>query len=266
MSSLQAQTGTSAASPSVWEKVCRRAFARTSILLMFLVISVMLAAPLADTYPDVGAALALISGGLLLLGSIEEGNRRIVSITGLPVILVWCGARLLQAFGSETVLYTRIAHVLGLLLSGVILWALTDRMQRASEVTGHVLAEAVMIYMVFAIAFGQLYWLINISAIHAFSHVVGPTESATLLYFSLVTLTGLGDGDLTPVNPFLRLVAAFESASGLFYLAFVVAKLVASYTPGSRPSHSAHGASNHSDLPLEFQCQESKGHHESSAS
>jgi uncharacterized membrane protein len=50
-----------------------------------------------------------------------------------------------------------------------------------------------------------------------------------LLYFSLVTIVTLGYGDIVPVTPLARMVAAFEGLVGQFYVAAVVAMLVARY-------------------------------------
>jgi voltage-gated potassium channel len=47
-----------------------------------------------------------------------------------------------------------------------------------------------------------------------------------LLYFSVVTLVTLGYGDIVPVTPLARMVAAFEGVVGQFYVAAVVAMLV----------------------------------------
>ncbi len=51
----------------------------------------------------------------------------------------------------------------------------------------------------------------------------------SLLYFSLVTLTTLGYGDIVPISPPARMLAAFEAATGVLYIAFTVARLVAAY-------------------------------------
>jgi voltage-gated potassium channel len=50
-----------------------------------------------------------------------------------------------------------------------------------------------------------------------------------LLYFSIVTIVTLGYGDIVPVSPFARMVSAFEGVVGQFYVAAVVAMLVARY-------------------------------------
>jgi voltage-gated potassium channel Kch len=54
----------------------------------------------------------------------------------------------------------------------------------------------------------------------------GPSEFATMLYFSVATLTTTGYGDIVPLNPFARSLANLESVIGPFYLAITVAPLV----------------------------------------
>ena len=46
------------------------------------------------------------------------------------------------------------------------------------------------------------------------------------LYFSFVTLTTTGYGDILPTRPFTRMLVSFETVTGALYLAIVVARLV----------------------------------------
>lgn len=50
-----------------------------------------------------------------------------------------------------------------------------------------------------------------------------------LLYFSFVTLSTLGYGDITPANAFSESVAYLQAIIGQFYIAVVIASLVGSY-------------------------------------
>ena len=50
-----------------------------------------------------------------------------------------------------------------------------------------------------------------------------------LLYFSLVTLTTLGYGDITPVGAVARIWSALEAVTGTLYLAVLIARLVSLY-------------------------------------
>ena len=47
-----------------------------------------------------------------------------------------------------------------------------------------------------------------------------------LMYFSFITLTSTGYGDITPVHPVARLLAMFEALAGQLYLAITLARLV----------------------------------------
>jgi voltage-gated potassium channel len=76
-----------------------------------------------------------------------------------------------------------------------------------------------------------VYWILNRFVDHAFNQTILLTQSGTLLYFSMVTLTSVGYGGIAPLNPYVRMVAAFESMSGIFFVAVVVARLVSSYMP-----------------------------------
>ena len=49
---------------------------------------------------------------------------------------------------------------------------------------------------------------------------------SVFMYYSLVTLTTLGYGDITPVTPLARNLAAFEAVIGQLYIAILVARLV----------------------------------------
>ena len=50
-----------------------------------------------------------------------------------------------------------------------------------------------------------------------------------LLYFSYVTISTLGYGDMAPLTRIARSWATIEAIIGQFYLAFVVARLVSLY-------------------------------------
>jgi hypothetical protein len=49
------------------------------------------------------------------------------------------------------------------------------------------------------------------------------------MYFSLTTLTTTGYGDITALNPMLRMWAVFEAVVGTIYNATVIARLVSVY-------------------------------------
>jgi len=71
----------------------------------------------------------------------------------------------------------------------------------------------------------------------SFVGVVGETYIECtwgFIYYSFVTLTTLGYGDITPVNPFARSLAYLEAVCRQFYIAILVASLVSAHISKSK--------------------------------
>ena len=109
------------------------------------------------------------------------------------------------------------------------------RILQAKEVSWDTIAGAVCGYLLIAIAFSSLFDLIQDVYHHqgAFNFPDGATiakssaeQSSLLLYFSFVTLTTLGYGDISPVIGIARSAAVLEAVVGQMYVAILIARLV----------------------------------------
>ena len=56
-----------------------------------------------------------------------------------------------------------------------------------------------------------------------------------MLYFSLITVTTAGYGDITPVTPIAQISAGLEAALGTLYLAILIGRIVGQLAPLQRP-------------------------------
>ena len=94
----------------------------------------------------------------------------------------------------------------------------------------------VVAYLLIAIVFAELYYLLlvwNPDALHLLQPAasMSPRElRGELMYYSLVTISTVGYGDVLPVSPAARTLATMEAVAGQFYVAVVVATFVAMYT------------------------------------
>lgn len=89
------------------------------------------------------------------------------------------------------------------------------------------LFTAVNIYLLLGILWACIYCMID--AFHPGSIQLGSQATdrqSQLLYFSLVTLSTIGYGDVVAVGPETRMVAALEGVTGVLYVAITVAILV----------------------------------------
>ena len=125
----------------------------------------------------------------------------------------------------------RLADVLffGFTTAVLLYHVLADR-----EVTADTLYGAVCVYLLSGVMWASLYGLVELLQPHAFqaSSGQGVTRS-DLLFFSFVTLTTLGYGDITPVTSPARSLAVVEAVFGVLYNALLIARLVGLYRPGA---------------------------------
>jgi hypothetical protein len=202
-----------------------------SELLLAALIAAMLSSPLIDHHRRIGGVAAIIILLLLIVGVLHLADLKVVRRVVLPAGVLWLFARLAEAFGDPRHAYTHLAPLAGLALSCAILWGLFRRFGSIAKVTSSIISEAIVCYLVIAIAFSQLYWVLDHFVPNAFNQTIALGQSGTFLYFSMITLSGVGYGGILPINSYVRLVAAFENITGLFYLAVVISRLVSSYRP-----------------------------------
>ena len=200
-----------------------------SEIITGLLVMLMLASPLADRSPHLGGLVAVLIFVVLLAGANYIASQRLVWFGAVPLGGIWLITRLLEAFGNSHERYSHLSPIAGFALSCAILIALLGKFRTVSTVTGSVISEAFITYLVIAIAFSQLYWILDHFISNAFDQSIPAEHSSALLYFSMITLSGLGYSDLFPLADSVRLVAAFENTVGIFYIAVVVSRLVSSY-------------------------------------
>jgi len=99
------------------------------------------------------------------------------------------------------------------------------------KVTAHRIRGAVAAYLMLAAIFGKAYALIYYLVPAAFSispalTLTGMATGEDFLYFSVITLTTVGFGDVTPVAPIARSFVMIEAFVGQLYPAILIARLV----------------------------------------
>ena len=105
---------------------------------------------------------------------------------------------------------------------------------KSKMVTLDIIAGGICVYLFFGNICGMVYALIGrldpaaFSIPEATASYIGNNlgEVSSAMYFSFVTLTTLGYGDITPVNTFARTLAYLEAAIGQIYLTVLIASLV----------------------------------------
>jgi hypothetical protein len=97
---------------------------------------------------------------------------------------------------------------------------------RPGAVTRHRLQGAVAAYLLLGLAWASAFEWVALADAGAFRGA-DATGGQQWIYYSLVTLSTMGYGDITPVAPAARSLAVAEAVTGQLYLAILVSRLVA---------------------------------------
>jgi hypothetical protein len=116
--------------------------------------------------------------------------------------------------------------IAGLALSVVVARAVFG----PGRITYHRVVGAVLLYLTIGLIFVALYGFVALSTPVAFTNFPALhgdfAVSGNLIYFSFVTLTTTGYGDMAPLHPFARSLANVEAIVGQLYPATLLARLV----------------------------------------
>jgi hypothetical protein len=99
----------------------------------------------------------------------------------------------------------------------------------STKITGHVLIGAVSAYLQLAIIWSFFYLLLlafNPDSFNGIHYEHWSTSFFETTYFSFVTLTTLGYGDVVPSTPLAKFFVYTEAIAGTFYMAVIVATIV----------------------------------------
>lgn len=207
-----------------------RAKARPDLLLLLSLLLEILAYPVLDH----GVFRRLILGALNFLPVIPA-TMRLSKLKGWvwSSVLLMLGALILTIVGMLFPTPAMLAMKWFVLTAffGLTAVGLFTYLRSARSIASQHLYTAVSIYLLLGIMWFTLYNAIDILTPGSIvrNNGVVTDRSTDLLYFSLITLSTVGYGDIVPVHPEVRMLAALEGIVGVLYIAITVAILISAY-------------------------------------
>ena len=207
-------------------------------LLVFLLMYIFFLYPLGQVgsfRPLTSAffSLILISGAVAASG--HRVFRTLVFSWGfLTFAFLW----IKHLFPHQTFVFA--ADGLALFFLVLLTFFILNQVLREGETTSHRIMGAVAAYLLIGLLWSLAYHLIALGIPEAFSTqgslTSGERESlpSQLFYFSFVTLTTLGFGDIVAVHPVARMLVILEGVTGQLFPAILIARLVSLHVQSKR--------------------------------
>lgn len=211
------------------------------IYVLGLVLLVQFVYPITETGNLGLLVYQVLYASLILSGIILTRNNprlvRLLFVFGMTLIV----AGTIYTYNQDAIWANLIGYAAYILFDIVVVWVLFRYVFETRAITRDVLYGAVAIYLLLGAVFVPVYGLVDTltfelseGAQHAF---IGGSMGAEelfawqdFIYYSYVTLTTLGYGDILPVTMVAKAAVALEAIIGVMYLTIIMARLVSLYS------------------------------------
>ena len=207
-------------------------------VLFLLLLCVLLIPPYFENTPWIGDFWRWLFT-LVLLWALYTvaGSRRVMILAAL--VLIPTIASTWMADAGHEIYLAYIDNITNIIYFTLICAFLGQYILTTRRVTLEVIFAAMCLYMILAILWAAIYTNLELYYGGAFSFSGHFADDAgiekesiyrQMIYFSFVTLSTLGYGDILPVHKVAQSWAGVEAMIGQFFIAIVIARLVSVYT------------------------------------
>lgn len=200
------------------------------VLLLASLVLLLVLSPTLDGNPAGSLLLAVLFTLVLLAAVFAAGGRRTTLAVALAFALPWLYLSWLHPLWRTEPIDV-VADLLLIGLAAYVLALVLMRVVRAERVGVDAICGAIAVYLLAAVVWAVCYGVIEALAPGSFRLADAQAGMVwnQFLYYSLVTLTTLGYGDITPLTAAARIWSALEAVTGTLYLAVLIARLVSLY-------------------------------------
>lgn len=173
-------------------------------------------------------AVAGLQGGTILVGlgvahASRRTRRRAAFAVGVTGIAIAGGLGLSAGLGLEPVEQLDVARGIGIALAATLMGIIGVDIIRHPRITLQTVWGGLSVYLLVGLFFAYIHGLVSSLVDGAFTEALGFNQA---LYFSFITQTTVGFGDVTPVAEIAKAFAVTQAVTGQLYLVSVIALLV----------------------------------------
>lgn len=200
-------------------RVGRFLFLFTSMVLMFVF------RPFLMEYVTIAYLLEIFFFLIFLSAVYAIGQKRITLIIALFLLLLTEILQLLS-YLKDIPSLDALSNILGGLLLAYTATIILLYLFSEDKITGDLIMGAICVYFLMGLVWSFVFSTLETFQPGSFQMPQGTVSQATFTYYSYVTLTTLGYGDVTPISTPARSFALLEAMMGQLYLAVLIARLV----------------------------------------
>jgi voltage-gated potassium channel len=204
---------------------------RRHLILLIALLLIIVLSPFVVTLRHGVTILNIVGAAVLLSATYAVSERRhflAIAVILSATSIITTG--LLVAFPSYWLVL--VSHGSLVVLIGFFAFTILGYVVRSGKITSDKIYGAICVYLLFGYAWTFAYALLDELQPGSFaaSNEIGRSDYVArvmqLRYFSFMTLTTVGYGDVVPLSPVARTMAMLEAVMGQFYLVALIGRLV----------------------------------------
>jgi voltage-gated potassium channel len=210
-------------------------FRRFSTVQLLIALGLLFTfAPFVEEMKDGDLIVSALFSLALLAAVLAVADHKAILFIALLLAIPAIAGRWMNHFWPDLV-SPIVFLIAALVLTAFVVANLLRFVLHAPFVNVEVLCASISAYLMLGLMWTLAYWLVDqLTPGGAFSfNTNAGTRSMNGFngfYFSFITLSTVGYGDITPVSKVARMLAAMEAMTGLLYVAVLIARLVALYS------------------------------------
>jgi hypothetical protein len=211
----------------------------STVELLVALVLLFLFFPFVEEVKGGDIIISILLSLVLLSAVLAVADRKGVFFIALVLAIPAIAGRWISHFRPDLV-PPPVFLVAGLALIAFVVANLLLFVLRAPSVNTEVLCASISAYLMLGLLWTVAYWLVAQVTPNAFAFNTNTGTKETMVgfnafYFSFITLSTVGYGDIAPVSRIARWLAATEAMTGLLYVTVLIARLVSLYsTPKSQ--------------------------------
>lgn len=202
--------------------------------LLVVIIIMMLISPFVNKAPYLRLLNNIVLTMVLLSAVYTVKKQRWTVIVGLFLGIPWVLSAWIH-FVNPSILHPALLALFSMLFDAYVILILLRHIIKSRKITADIIYGSVSVYILLGVFYTSLYiFLEAVSPAPLFEYAMTRPgevfdEAERIFYFSFVTLTTLGYGDIRPIAQVTRTCAVIEAMTGVLYSAVLIGRLIGLY-------------------------------------
>ena len=197
---------------------------------LFLLISILfllLLHPILIGFAGISILMDVFTTTILISGVYAVSKKKHVLLTTIILAIPFFASIWTNNFVKVPSLIL-VGECFGILFFAFMVIVILSLIFKVQEVTGNTIYAAIVVYLLLAIMWALIFSVLETIQPGSFAISEGQIEVGRplFIYYSLVTITTLGYGDITPLTAQANAFSSLEAVTGQIYLVVLVARLV----------------------------------------